>query len=74
MNDNADETLNYAYLIVLGSVSLIDQHITLKVSSTFCSPKLFIDQFLIKRVYVLGRWPKMGQCVCMRTCITFLKS
>ena len=67
MNHNADETLNYAYLILLGSVSLIDQHITLKVSWPICSSKLFIDQFLIiKSVYVLRGWPKMGRCVCMR--------
>ena len=50
------------------SVSLIDQHITLEVSLTLCSPKLFIRSVSYKKsVYVLGGWPKMGRCVCMRT-------
>ena len=64
MNHNTDKTLNYAYLILLGSVSLIDQHITLKVSLTLCSPKLFIDQFLIKKCVCVG-WVAQKGAVCM---------
>ena len=76
--DPPPETMNYAYLILLGSVSLIDQHITRKGNLTLCSPKLFINQFLIKKCVCVGRMAQNGAVcmyaharalVCVRVCV-----